>query len=129
MAASDPLDEDFSRYGGPRRFRVNGAVYVPSVTPRGMPAFLNAPSKALTWGNVWWGRSGLNRRPTDYEMGAGPLGRCYGTPVERSEVRGCRSLGDLWAVALAVQPRVGLPAWKVGPTLRDLLDWRSEPSP
>lgn len=23
---------------------------------------------ALTWANVWWGVSGLNRRPTDYEL-------------------------------------------------------------
>jgi hypothetical protein len=25
---------------------------------------------ALIWTNVWWGVSGLNRRPTDYESAA-----------------------------------------------------------
>ncbi len=25
---------------------------------------------ALTCGNLWWGVSGLNRRPTDYESAA-----------------------------------------------------------
>ena len=24
----------------------------------------------LNWGNAWWGVSGLNRRPTDYESAA-----------------------------------------------------------
>ena len=52
--------------------------------PAGFPCATNAPQRRdrgateaamtlrrpLTCGNVWWGRSGLNRRPTDYESAA-----------------------------------------------------------
>src|SRR4051794_12069961 len=40
--SSGGVNEDWSSYGGPTRFRVEGAMYLPSLTPRGVPAFLLA---------------------------------------------------------------------------------------
>jgi hypothetical protein len=41
MTQAEPVNENLARYGGPTRFKVDGATYIPSVTPRGMPAFFS----------------------------------------------------------------------------------------